>query len=734
MSSCKRSQPEWKLPSEVGKSKLKLYNSLTRQKEFFIPQFGNKVLWYSCGPTVYDAAHMGHARSYISFDILRRVLADYFRYDVIYVMNITDIDDKIIRRARQTHLFEQYKSTCSLEQLLQDVETALIHFEDNVIPTVEDADKKKMLENMIKKTKEAVDNSKHGDVNNSEVIANLLSGSKDVLSEWLDELKGKDVKDNSIFYDLPARWEEAFYEDMDALNVLQPDAVTRVSEYIQEIILYVQKIIQNGLAYESNGSVYFDTIKFDQMPGHFYAKLVPEAFGDLKKLHEGEGDLSISNEKLSEKKSSSDFALWKSSKPGEPSWNSPWGNGRPGWHIECSVMASEILGESLDIHTGGFDLKFPHHDNELAQAEAYYDNDHWVRYFLHSGHLTISNCKMSKSLKNFITIKAALKEHTARQIRLAFLLHSWKDTLDYSPKTLDIALHYEKLIMEFILNVKDCVRDVPKFGRAAFQKWNLEERQLQALFLEKKEGVHEALCDNVDTRSALDNIHELITESNKYVKSKLASHSLCNRKLLSSIMQYITKILKIFGADFGDSSSEYRISDASGVEVNEEALMPYLRVLSDFRENVRQKAKESGAIPVLKLCDELRDDILPKHGVRLEDQSQGQKAAIKLVDPEILAREQEQKMKMEMEKKLEKERKMQELAAAKAEKDAKKKILPSELFKSMTDKYSQFDEKGIPTHDAEGKKLSESQMKKVMKLYAQQEKNYNSYLRTLATS
>ncbi|GFT54193.1 cysteine--tRNA ligase, cytoplasmic, partial [Nephila pilipes] len=151
--------------------------------------------------------------------------------------------------------------------------------------------------------------------------------------------------------------------------VLQPDAVTRVTEYIPEIITYVEKIIENGLAYESNGSIYFDTMKFDQMPNHFYGKLVPEAFGDLKKLQEGEGELSVSSERLSEKKSPSDFAVWKASKPGEPSWDSPWGKGRPGWHIECSVMASALLGESMDIHTGGYDLKFPHHDNELAQSE-----------------------------------------------------------------------------------------------------------------------------------------------------------------------------------------------------------------------------------------------------------------------------------------------------------------------------------------------------------------------------
>lgn len=156
-------------------------------------------------------------------------------------------------------------------------------------------------------------------------------------------------------------------------QILPPDVLTRVSEYVPQIVTFIEKIIANGLAYESNGSVYFDVAKFDAAEHHHYAKLVPEAYGDTKSLQEGEGDLCISEDRLSEKRSPNDFALWKTSKPGEPWWTSPWGNGRPGWHIECSVMASDICGNTLDIHTGGVDLKFPHHDNELAQSEVISD-------------------------------------------------------------------------------------------------------------------------------------------------------------------------------------------------------------------------------------------------------------------------------------------------------------------------------------------------------------------------
>lgn len=223
--------------------------------------------------------------------------------------------------------------------------------------------------------------------------------------------------------------------------------------------------------------MYFDVAGFDKREKHYYAKLVPEAYGDAKSLQEGEGDLSTGEDRLSEKRSANDFALWKSSKAGEPWWDSPWGKGRPGWHIECSAMASDICGDYLDIHTGGVDLKFPHHDNELAQSEAHDDSSEWVKYFLHTGHLTIAGCKMSKSLKNFVTIQQALQKHTATQLRLAFLLHSWKDTLDYSENTMEMAVQYERFLNEFFLNVKDLTRHVvsgnPGISLTAGAQWKM---------------------------------------------------------------------------------------------------------------------------------------------------------------------------------------------------------------------------------------------------------------------
>ncbi|ERE81061.1 cysteinyl-tRNA synthetase, cytoplasmic [Cricetulus griseus] len=694
----RRVQPQWSPPAGTEPCKLRLYNSLTRNKDVFIPQDGKKVTWYCCGPTVYDASHMGHARSYISFDILRRVLRDYFQYDVFYCMNITDIDDKIIRRARQNYLFEQYREQKpSAAQLLKDVHAALKPFSVKLSETT-DPDKRQMLEriqNSVKLATEPLEQAMHSGPSGEEVesrVQVLLEEAKDLLSDWLDSTGGSEVTDNSIFSKLPKFWEEEFHRDMEALNVLPPDVLTRVSEYVPEIVDFVQKIVDNGYGYASNGSVYFDTAKFAASEKHSYGKLVPEAVGDQKALQEGEGDLSISSDRLSEKRSPNDFALWKASKPGEPSWPCPWGKGRPGWHIECSAMAGTLLGASMDIHGGGFDLRFPHHDNELAQSEAYFENDCWVRYFLHTGHLTIAGCKMSKSLKNFITIKDALKKHSARQLRLAFLMHSWKDTLDYSCNTMESALQYEKFMNEFFLNVKDILR-APVDITGQFEKWEAEEVELNKNFYDKKTAVHEALCDNIDTRTVMEEMRALVSQCNLYMAARKAERRRPNRALLESIAMYLTRMLKIFGAIEEESPLGFPVG-GPGTNLNlESTIMPYLQILSEFREGVRKIAREKKVLEVLQLSDALRDDILPELGVRFEDH-EGLPTVVKLVDRDTLLKEKEEKKRAEEEKRRKKEeaaRRKQEQEAAKL---AKMKIAPSEMFLSETDKYSKFDENG----------------------------------------
>uniref|UniRef100_A0A0K0D175 Cysteine--tRNA ligase, cytoplasmic n=1 Tax=Angiostrongylus cantonensis TaxID=6313 RepID=A0A0K0D175_ANGCA len=357
--------------------------------------------------------------------------------------------------------------------------------------------------------------------------------------------------------------------------------------------------------------VYFDTKTFEANPRHFYAKLVPEAYGDLesleKNMREGEGELSITSEKLMQKRSPSDFALWKSSKGGEPFWSSPWGKedfivfGRPGWHIECSVMSTAICGPKLDIHAGGFDLKFPHHDNEIAQVEAYYDSPHWVNYFLHCGTLRIAGMKMSKSLKNFITIREALQQYSARQLRLLFLMHNWADVLDFS------FLH------------RFCPMSV-----------------LLLLY-----QIHRALCDSIDTRTVIEKLRELIGIGNAYINEKEKENTVPNCLLLRNIASYMTHMFAVFGVIHRSDELGFPMERDLSVD-KEAALMPYLNTLSNFREKIRNIAKDKKIVDILEECDRLRDDILPELGVKLEDKLHC--TIVKLCDRETLLQEREQKL------------------------------------------------------------------------------------------
>ncbi|VDM55334.1 unnamed protein product [Angiostrongylus costaricensis] len=717
----KRTQQKWTVPTNSQPTpQLYLYNSLTRSKDLFVPNHGNVVKWYICGPTVYDSSHMGHARAYLSMDILRRVMMSYFGYDVHFIMNITDIDDKIIKRARQRHLLMSYldstEKNATVERIVEDVLAALENFRKKFESEV-DADKKKMYETMIGKVdnsalflertlqnndKEGVDKAKE----------QLLNDARDILSEWLDAKYGDAINDHSVFDNLAKMYEREFLSDMACLNVLPADVVTRVSEYVPEIVVFIEKIIENGYAYSTNdGSVYFDTKTFVTNPRHFYAKLVPEAYGDLesleKNMREGEGELSITSEKLMQKRNPSDFALWKSSKGGEPFWSSPWGKedfivfGRPGWHIECSVMSTAVCGPKLDIHAGGFDLKFPHHDNEIAQVEAYYDNPHWVNYFLHCGTLRIAGMKMSKSLKNFITIREALQQYSARQLRLLFLMHNWADVLDYSNATMERAIQFEKVSNDFFLLVKDLLRkhyksDFPQ----GYLKYNSRDLEILEEFSKIKEGIHRALCDSIDTRTVIEKLRELIGIGNAYINEKEKENMVPNCLLLRNIASYMTHMFAVFGVIHRSDELGFPMERDLSVD-KEVVLMPYLNTLSNFREKVRNIAKDKKTVDILEECDRLRDDILPELGVKLEDKLNC--TIVKLCDRETLLQEREQKLAIQAAKREEKERQ----AAEKAAKEALKHISPQEMFCRGDEaaKYSKWDENGIPTHTATGEEV-----------------------------
>ncbi|CAF5035850.1 unnamed protein product, partial [Rotaria sp. Silwood1] len=330
----------------------------------------------------------------------------------------------------------------------------------------------------------------------------------------------------------------------------------------------------------------------------------------------------------------------------------------------------------FDIHTGGIDLKFPHHDNEIAQSEAHYDSDTWVNYFLHSGHLTIAGCKMSKSLKNFVTIQQALEKYTSRQIRLLFLLHSWSSTLDYSDHGMEKALSYEKMLNEFFLNIKTHLRSMKQLNHSsAYTKLDENDLQLNERFSAAKKQIHIALCDSIDTPTVMENIRHLITTTNIYMNR---TNAIINRLLLRNIAAYITRLIDIFGLNATGPSMDdigfTRSSEQQTSSINvEDIAMPYVEQFAVFRDAVRTQAIAVKNKEILTLCDHVRNEILPELGVRLEDQAGTNKATIKFCDPEILRREREQALLVEKSKQEEKERRKLELQLAKEAKEAKKK-------------------------------------------------------------
>ena len=330
---------------------MKILNTLTRRKEEFVPINEGKVGIYVCGPTVYDYIHIGNARPMIVFDTLRRYL-EYKGYDVNYVSNFTDVDDKIIKRANE----------------------------------------------------EGVDAS--------------------VISErYIAEVK----------------------KDMAALNVREATTHPKATEEIPDMIEMVKTLIEKGYAYEVNGTVYFRTRKFKD-----YGKLSKKNIDDLRS---GNRDLLVSG--VDEKEDPLDFVLWKPKKEGEPSWPSPWGDGRPGWHLECSVMSKKYIGDVIDIHAGGEDLVFPHHENEIAQSEAA-NGTEFARYWMHNGFLKINNEKMSKSLGNFFTVREIAEKYPLQVIRFFMLSAHYRSPLNFSADLVEAS----KNGLERILTAVDRLKSI----------------------------------------------------------------------------------------------------------------------------------------------------------------------------------------------------------------------------------------------------------------------------------
>jgi cysteinyl-tRNA synthetase len=795
-----RTQPPWSEPKGAAPAKLKIWNSLTRTKNDFVPidPQGKLVKWYNCGPTVYDDAHLGHARNYVTIDVLRRVLAGYFGFQLKFVQNITDVDDKIILRGRQQYLLAQFRSKNpavtqevhsatqrafdayikkNLPLLREDLQPADFITESTdkyaaVIagkaldgkgaPTDKEAKIKMHLKTAGTAAKVLVAPLKS---ETPEDIHIFYAGAEDVLLPYLDSLHGPsvDANDHSVFTTLTKRYEARFFEDMQSLNVLDPDITTRVTEFGPQIVSYVERIIANGFAYAtSDGSVYFDIAAFERVDNNHYARLEPWNRNDKGLQADGEGALTKSS---SEKRSEADFALWKSSKPGEPAWDSPWGPGRPGWHIECSVMASDVLGEQMDIHSGGIDLCFPHHDNELAQSEAYWTSSgkgghQWVNYFLHMGHLSISGSKMSKSLKNFTTIREAIArgDWTARSLRIVFLLGGWHDGIEITDDMRKGASSFESYVTNFFYKVRDLEVHPNTNSTGA------EDERIRAALASAKEKLHNALADSFDTPTAMRAISSLVTDYNSTAKAGLSD------SVSFEVARWVTWIVRVFGLD-GSVDPQHESIGWSGVDVpaeakqfvyaasrerdairqhaiagslsedvltsiiskdkpnqqNDPAAVPYAQVLSTFQDNLRDLAeKKAPAKDFLALCDRLRDLDLWDLGIYLEDRENAP-AMVRPVDTELrAARDQKEALaRAKLEARMKREQEEKEKKAKLAE---QAKIDHKEMFR--TDEYSAWDEDGMPTKDKEGAELPKARSKKLRKEWEKQKKLHEEFLKS----
>ena len=462
---------------------MKIFNTLTRRKDEFVPLEEGKVRMYVCGPTVYNYIHIGNARPMIVFDTVRRYF-EYKGYDVNYVSNFTDVDDKIIKKANE----------------------------------------------------EGVDAS--------------------VISERFIKEAQKDMADMNV--------KEATYHP-------------KATEEIDGMIDMIQTLIDKGHAYPVDGTVYFRTRSFKD-----YGKLSKKNIDDLEAGHR---EIKVNGEEG--KEDPLDFVLWKPKKEGEPSWPSPWGDGRPGWHIECSVMSKKYLGEQIDIHAGGEDLIFPHHENEIAQSEACNDKE-FAHYWMHNGFLNINNVKMSKSLGNFFTVREIAEKYDLQVLRFFMLSAHYRSPLNFSAELMEASRNG----LERILTAIDRLRTLNLQGDACTEEENEQIKSFDAL-VAKYEA---AMEDDFNTADAISAIFEMVKAANIHVTENSTA------AFRDQVLSEIIKLCDVLGIK---------------TEKNEELLDDEIQTLIDERQAAR-KAKNFAR------ADEIRDELLAK-GIILKDTREGVK-------------------------------------------------------------------------------------------------------------
>ena len=503
--------PIWETGREETMT-LQIYNSLSRKKEPFTPVEKGKVKIYVCGMTVYSDAHIGHARTYLAFDVIRR----YFEYrgcKVNYIQNITDVDDKIIAAAN----------------------------------------------------KEGVD---------------ALEYSR--------------------------RFADRCFKDLDDLGIQRADIYPKASETIPDMIKMIQQILDKGLGYVADGDVYFSVDKFPN-------------YGKLSGINIEEMQAGARIEPGEKKKSPLDFALWKEAKPGEPSWDSPWGKGRPGWHIECSTMSSKLLGLPFDIHGGGMDLRFPHHENEIAQAEAA-TGKQFAKYWMHIGLLTVDGEKMSKSLGNIVNVKELLKSWDPEVVRFFYVQTQYRHPPDFSEKALTNA---EKGL-EKLYRVKEKLESLSANAKDADIKKDTltkEEKNYLEAVNNLRTEFENAMDDDFNTPQAVATLFDFANSSNRFFsKTAAPNENLCKYALNTFIE--LGNVLTLF-----QLKSEQVVEDSANIEKLQKLISKYkgttkskeidklIKALLDIRKNARVNKD-------WKTADEIRDE-LQELGFEIQDTDSG---------------------------------------------------------------------------------------------------------------
>ena len=464
---------------------MKIYNTMSKRKEDFVPLEEGKVKMYVCGPTVYNYIHIGNARPMIVFDTVRRYF-EYKGYDVNFVSNFTDVDDKIIKKA-----------------------------------------------------------------NEEGVIADEIS------KRYIEECK----------------------KDMEGMNIEPATKNPLATEEIGGMIEMISTLIDKGYAYEKNGTVYFRTRRFKD-----YGKLSHKNLDDLQS---GGRALLVTGE--DEKEDSLDFVLWKPKKEGEPAWQSPWGEGRPGWHIECSEMSKKYLGEQIDIHAGGEDLIFPHHENEIAQSEAA-NGKEFAKYWMHNGFLNIDNRKMSKSLGNFFTVREISEKYDLQVLRFFMLSAHYRSPLNFSADLMESARSGLNRIVTAAENLKFLI------GSAGSAAMTAEEQEKFAKSAEYVESFEKAMDDDFNTADAIAAVFELV----KYINTTSGGDS--SREYLESLLNRLVSLTDVLGII---------------VEKEEEILDADIEAMIAERQAARKERNFARA-------DQIRDELLAK-GIILEDTREGVK-------------------------------------------------------------------------------------------------------------